>query len=77
MKATEGQSESQAPTVPVRARQGAKAHGQDWMWVKASGWSERMLAVLVTASKETKDIFFAARELFTMVMARGLASQSR
>ena len=43
---TEGQSESQAPVVLVRAKQGAESQGQDWSWVEATVWSERMLAAL-------------------------------
>src|SRR3990170_5062430 len=37
---------------------------------------ERMLAALVTASKETR-VFFAANGLFTIIAILGLASQSR
>jgi RNA-directed DNA polymerase len=43
---TQGQSESQAPVVPEKATQGAEAHRNDWTWVEASVWSERMLAAL-------------------------------
>jgi RNA-directed DNA polymerase len=43
---TEGQSESQAPVVLVRAKQGAESQGQDWSWVEVTVWSERMLAAL-------------------------------
>jgi len=51
VRTTTEQSESQAPVVPVRVRQGAETQGRDWSWVEASGWSERMLAALETASK--------------------------
>ena len=77
MSDTTGQSESQASAVPARARQGAETQGRNWSWVEATVWSERMLAALGNGVQGEKDIFFAARELFTMVMARGLASQSR
>jgi hypothetical protein len=43
---TQRQSESQAPVVPERARQGAETHGRDWSWVEATVWKERMLAAL-------------------------------
>ena len=38
-----GQSKSEAPGVPTRARQGAEIQGRDWSWVEATVWSERML----------------------------------
>ena len=43
---TPRQSESEAPGVPKRARQGAETRGRDWSWVEATVWSERMLAAL-------------------------------
>ena len=48
------QSESQAPTVPHRATQGAETHGRDWSWVEASVWNERMLAALQNGVKGGK-----------------------
>ena len=55
MSETTGQSESQAPTVPKSATQGAKIHGRDcWSWVEASVWSERMLAALGNGVKGGK-----------------------
>jgi RNA-directed DNA polymerase len=32
--------------VPAGAKQGAETHGQNWTWVEASVWKERMLAAL-------------------------------
>ena len=50
---TEGQSESQAPVVLVRAKQGAESQGQDWSWVEVTVWSERHVGgAWETASKE-------------------------
>jgi RNA-directed DNA polymerase len=46
VSSTERQSESTASAVPARARQGAEARGQDWPWVEALVWNERMLAAL-------------------------------
>ena len=40
------QSESEAPEVPNKAKQGAQAHDRDWSWVEACVWNERMLAAL-------------------------------
>ncbi len=40
-------AQSQASAVPARAKQGAATDGQDWAWVAASVWNERMLAALV------------------------------
>lgn len=40
------QSESEAPVVPERARQGAQTHKKDWTWAEATVWNERMLAAL-------------------------------
>jgi len=57
---TERQSESQAPGVPKRATQGAEAHGQDWTWVEATVWSERMLAALENGVKGGK--WFSLRD---------------
>ena len=51
---TEGQSESQAPVVLGRAKQGAESQGQDWSWVEATVWSERMLAALGNGVKGGK-----------------------
>ena len=48
------QSASEAPGVPARARQGAKAHGRDWTWVEATVWSERMVAALENGVKGGK-----------------------
>ena len=50
----QGQSESQAPGVPVRATQGAENQGRDWSWVEATVWSERMLAALGNGVKGGK-----------------------
>jgi hypothetical protein len=47
---TPRQSESEAPGVPKRARQGAETRGRDWSWVEATVWSERMLAALENPS---------------------------
>ena len=46
MSATARQSDSKAPAVPARARQGTETHGQDWPWGEAAVWNERMLAAL-------------------------------
>jgi RNA-directed DNA polymerase len=51
---TEGQSESEAPAVPARARQGAETHGRDWTWVEATVWSERLLAALANGVRGGK-----------------------
>ncbi len=51
MSDTEGQSESRAPVVPEKATQGAETHRNDWTWVEASVWSERMLAALENGVK--------------------------
>ena len=51
MSDTQGQSESQAPGVPEKATQGAETHRNDWTWVEASVWSERMLAALENGVK--------------------------
>jgi RNA-directed DNA polymerase len=51
---TTRQSESQAPGVPERARQGAETQGRDWSWVEATVWSERMLAALGNGVKGGK-----------------------
>ena len=48
---TTRQSESQAPAVPERARQGAETQRTDWSWVEATVWSERMLAALENGVK--------------------------
>jgi RNA-directed DNA polymerase len=48
------QSESGAPGVPKRARQGAETQGRDWSWVEATVWSERMLAALENGVKGGK-----------------------
>ena len=40
------QSESEAPTVPKVAIQGAQTRGRDGSWVEACVWNERMLAAL-------------------------------
>ena len=48
------QGESQAPTVPEKATQGAETHGRDWSWVEASVWNERMLAALENGVKGGK-----------------------
>ena len=54
MSDTTGQSESEAPAVPVRATQGAETQGRDWSWVEAEVWSERMLAALENGVKGGK-----------------------
>ena len=46
VRSTQRQSESNASAGPARARQGAEARGQDWTWVEAGGWNERMGAAL-------------------------------
>ena len=51
---TEWQSESEAPVVPDKARQGAETQGRDWTWVEATVWSERMLAALGNGVKGGK-----------------------
>jgi RNA-directed DNA polymerase len=51
---TTKQSESQAPIVPEKATQGAETQGQDWLWVEASVWNERMLAALENGVKGGK-----------------------
>ena len=48
------QSESQAPTVPERARQGTETCGREWSWVEASVWNKRMLAALENGVKGGK-----------------------
>ena len=54
MSSTERQSESKAPAVPARAKQGAENHGRDWTWVEATVWNERMLAALGNGVKGGK-----------------------
>lgn len=54
MSKTTGQSKSEAPGVPRRARQGAEIQGRDWSWVEATVWSERMLAALENGVKGGK-----------------------
>lgn len=46
VNSTTEQSESPAPAVFERTKQGAEACGRDWSWVEASVWTERMLAAL-------------------------------
>jgi len=46
VSSTARQSESKAPGVPARARQGTETHGQDWPWGEAAVWNERRLAAL-------------------------------
>ena len=48
------QSESQAATVPERARQGTETCGREWSWVEASVWNKRMLAALENGVKGGK-----------------------
>jgi RNA-directed DNA polymerase len=44
--------QEQAPTVPVKATQGAEAgSGRDWSWVEASVWTERMVSALENGVK--------------------------
>ena len=50
----ERQRVSKVPTVPQRAKQGTKAGHQDWSWVEASIWTERMLAALENGVKGSK-----------------------
>ena len=54
MSYTERQSESQAPVVSARTKQGTKAQSQDWSWVEAEVWNERMLAALENGVKGGK-----------------------
>jgi len=51
---TERQSESEASTVPARARQDADTRAGKWTWVQASVWNERMLAALGNGVKGGK-----------------------
>jgi RNA-directed DNA polymerase len=76
VSSTGKQSESEAPAVRKLATQGAETQGQDWSWVEASVWTERMLAALENGVKGGNK-FFAAQGLFTMTAAWKLASQSR
>lgn len=46
MSETTGQSESEAPQVSEKTKQGAETQGREWTWVEATVWSERMLAAL-------------------------------
>ena len=54
MSFTERQSESEASTVPARARQDADTRAGKWTWVQASVWNERMLAALGNGVKGGK-----------------------
>ena len=54
MSSTERQSESQAPGVSARTRQGAETQVRDWSWVEAGVWNERMLAALENGVKGGK-----------------------
>ena len=54
MSDTAGQSESRASVVPARATQGAEIQGQNWSWVEATVWNERMLAALGNGVKGGK-----------------------
>jgi hypothetical protein len=47
------QSESRAPAVLERAKQGAETRNR-WLWVEASVWNERMLAALENGVKGGK-----------------------
>ena len=47
-------SESEASSVPKEAKQDAQARGQDWSWVEACVWNERMLAALGNGVKGGK-----------------------
>ena len=47
-------SESDASAVPKQAKQDAQAHGQEWSWVEACVWNERMLAALDNGVKGGK-----------------------
>ena len=72
-------SESDASAVPKQAKQDAQAHGQEWTWVEACVWNERMLAALDNGVKGGKwfNAYFAELGLFTMTESHALASQSR
>lgn len=43
--------QTQTPAVPDRAKQGVEARGQDWSWVEATIWTDRMLSALVNGVK--------------------------
>ena len=45
----DGREQTEAPTVPARATQGAEA--RDWSWVEASVWTERMVSALENGVK--------------------------
>ena len=47
-------SESDASAVPKQAKQDAQEHGQEWSWVEACVWNERMLAALDNGVKGGK-----------------------
>jgi RNA-directed DNA polymerase len=44
-----GREQTEVPTVPARAIQGAETH--DWSWVEASVWTDRMVSALVNGVK--------------------------
>ena len=43
--------QAQTPTVPERAKQGVETRDQDWSWVEATIWTDRMLSALVNGVK--------------------------
>jgi Retron-type reverse transcriptase len=43
--------QAQTPIVPDRAKQGVETQGQDWSWVEATIWTDRMLSALVNGVK--------------------------
>jgi RNA-directed DNA polymerase len=50
----DGLKQTQAPTVPEGAKQGADTNGRDWSWVEATVWTERMLSALENGVKGGK-----------------------
>lgn len=54
MRTKSRQSVSKARAVPGTAKPGAETKGQDWSWVEASIWTERMLAALANGVKGGK-----------------------
>src|SRR5205085_9174176 len=54
VKSGERQSESEASTVPERAKHDAEGRAQRWAWAETSIWTERMLAALDNGVKGSK-----------------------
>jgi RNA-directed DNA polymerase len=46
--------QAQTPIVPDRAKQGVETRDQDWSWVEATIWTDRMLSALVNGVKGNK-----------------------